>query len=102
MAKYRKLPVVIEAERVWQREEIVTLEGTMTAEPGDWIIVGVKGERYPCKDDIFRASYEAVVDLAAVEQAHEADAACPWCDGDGSIVVLTMRCTHCNGTGRAA
>lgn len=37
---------------------IVTLEGTMTADPGDWIIRGVKGELYPCKPDIFAATYE--------------------------------------------
>jgi hypothetical protein len=39
---------------------IPTLEGTMTASPGDWIIKGVKGEFYPCKPDIFEATYEAV------------------------------------------
>lgn len=38
--------------------EITTLEGVMTAQPGDWIICGVKGEFYPCKDDIFQATYE--------------------------------------------
>lgn len=37
---------------------IETLEGTMTASPGDWIIRGVKGEFYPCKPDIFAATYE--------------------------------------------
>lgn len=36
-----------------------TLEGTMEARPGDWIICGVKGEFYPCKPDIFAATYEA-------------------------------------------
>jgi hypothetical protein len=40
--------------------EIPTLEGTMTASVGDWIIKGVKGEFYPCKPDIFEATYEAV------------------------------------------
>lgn len=40
--------------------EIDTLEGTMTASPGDWIIRGVKGEVYPCKPDIFEATYDAV------------------------------------------
>lgn len=35
-----------------------TLEGTMTARKGDWIIKGVKGEFYPCKPDIFEATYE--------------------------------------------
>lgn len=42
------------------RLRIKTLEGTMTADPGDWIIKGVKGEVYPCKPDIFAATYEAV------------------------------------------
>ena len=40
---------------------IPTLEGIMTAKPGDWIIRGVKGEFYPCKPDIFEATYEAVL-----------------------------------------
>lgn len=39
---------------------IETLEGTMTAQPGDYIIKGVKGEFYPCKPDIFKATYELV------------------------------------------
>jgi hypothetical protein len=38
--------------------EIRTLEGTMVANVGDWIIRGVKGEYYPCKPDIFKATYE--------------------------------------------
>lgn len=37
---------------------IPTLEGEMEASPGDWIIKGVKGELYPCKPDIFEATYE--------------------------------------------
>ena len=41
---------------------IHTLEGTMRADIGDWIIKGVKGEFYPCKPDIFDATYEAVTD----------------------------------------
>lgn len=39
---------------------VPTLEGVMHADKGDWIIKGVKGEFYPCKPDIFEASYEAV------------------------------------------
>lgn len=38
--------------------EIPTLEGVMEANVGDWIIRGVKGEFYPCKPDIFAATYE--------------------------------------------
>jgi hypothetical protein len=40
--------------------DIKTLEGTMVGRAGDWIIRGVKGELYPCKPDIFNATYEAV------------------------------------------
>lgn len=39
---------------------IFTLEGIMRADPGDYVIQGVKGEIYPCKPDIFKATYEAV------------------------------------------
>lgn len=39
---------------------IRTLEGFMHIKPGDWIITGVQGERYPCKPDIFAATYELV------------------------------------------
>lgn len=68
--KYRKKPVVIEAE-VYQpgmedgfTEEkipfIRTLEGNHLITPGDYIITGVKGERYPCKQDIFEMTYEPI------------------------------------------
>ena len=40
--------------------EANTLEGPLAARPGDWIIKGVAGEFYPCKPDIFEATYEAV------------------------------------------
>jgi hypothetical protein len=43
---------------------IHTLEGNMTANVGDWIIRGVAGEIYPCRSDIFQATYEAVPDDA--------------------------------------
>lgn len=39
---------------------IKTLEGVMQAGPDDWIIRGIKGELYPCKPDIFEATYEEV------------------------------------------
>lgn len=41
---------------------IKTLEGDHTANPGDWIIRGVQGEFYPCKPNIFEATYEDVTD----------------------------------------
>lgn len=74
---YRKKPVVIEAirytgnngyeiglfvgaaDRNAENQFLIrTLEGTMAADPGDWIIRGVQGEFYPCKPDIFAATYE--------------------------------------------
>lgn len=80
--KFRKKPVVIDAVlfrggeqfdgfaadvvagRVRYPEDgtmlIRTLEGEMCARPGDWVIRGVKGELYPCKPDIFAATYEPV------------------------------------------
>ena len=90
MPKYRKLPVVIEAIRfdgnnghelrLWsdgavivspvleptddnptgEYVQIKTLEGTMRGNVGDYIIKGIKGEFYPCKPDIFEATYEAI------------------------------------------
>ena len=49
---------------------ISTLEGTMTANQGDWIIRGIKGEFYPCKPDIFEATYDE-------------HTPCPCCNDDG-------------------
>lgn len=83
MGKYTKKPVTIEAvqfdgknfdeiaafagdsystENVRtgpQALYILTAEGPLHASPGDWIIKGVKGEFYPCKPDIFAATYDA-------------------------------------------
>lgn len=85
--RFRKRPVVVEAMQWLGRDEdrgpmreflnggrpggllnirgrhgtdllIATLEGEMLALPGDWVIRGVKGEFYPCKPDIFEATYE--------------------------------------------
>ena len=91
MTKYRKKPVVIDAiqflgnidtikefipdryayevimhDEFCNPEQIAihTLEGNMIAGVTDWIIRGIKGEYYPCKDDIFQATYERVEDEA--------------------------------------
>jgi hypothetical protein len=77
MTSYRKKPVVIEAVQ-WTGANlsevleftlhnayydhglhIRTAEGPLHASHGDWIIRGVQGEFYPCKPDIFEATYEA-------------------------------------------
>lgn len=85
--KFRKKPIVIEAiqftgkncfdifDFIGRRElrfnlelqntdhpVIPTLEGDMCASPGDWIIKGIAGEFYPCKNEIFLNSYEPVKD----------------------------------------
>lgn len=86
--RYRKKPVVIEAVQFLDNPDslveiaelmnteirvdysapdapklkIATLEGEMTASLGDYIIKGVKNEIYPCKPDIFKATYEPVED----------------------------------------
>lgn len=60
MAKYRKKPVVIEAEQTDKEIIIHTLEGDMKANIGDYIITGVNGEKYPCKPDIFQKTYEKI------------------------------------------
>lgn len=86
--KFRKKPVVVEAVQflpyrksydeiarlavngirtvqILERDDglpqlfIDTLEGRMEAKIGDWIIKGISGEIYPCKPDIFHATYEA-------------------------------------------
>ena len=78
MGKFRKKPIEVEAFRVvdgvsfpgWAKDvvvkdglvQIATLEGVMRANPGDWIIQGVTGELYPCKSDIFEATYDLVED----------------------------------------
>jgi len=46
----------------WRHLTIDTWEGQMKALPGDWIILGVRGEQYPCKDDVFMETYEEVED----------------------------------------
>lgn len=60
MGKYRKRPVVIEAVQITRPITIETKEGSMRGDVGDWLITGIKGEQYPCKPDIFEATYEPV------------------------------------------
>ena len=57
--RYRKRPVVIQARGpISAPETIETLEGTMRADIGDYVIRGVAGELYACKPAIFAATYE--------------------------------------------
>ena len=57
MNKYIKKQVEITAEKTNKEMLIETLEGTMKASKGDYIITGVNGEKYPCKPDIFEKTY---------------------------------------------
>ncbi len=70
MPQFRKKPVVILAERTHEPTIVQTLEGDMQANVGDWLIRGVEGEVYACKDSIFRKTYEPV-DTAAVRAMAE-------------------------------
>jgi len=64
MPAFRKKPVIVEAFRAAERTiiaaELTLHKHDLLAEEGDWIIKGLNGEMYPCKDDIFRATYEPV------------------------------------------
>ena len=55
---YVKKPIPIQAIQIFEEFEVETLEGTMRGKPGDWLLRGIRGELYPCADDIFRESYE--------------------------------------------
>ena len=80
IARFRKLPIEVDALR-WTGDNAIqtalflrnvnwqfthkginidTLEGTMLASEGDWIIKGVLGEYYPCKDAVFTLTYEEI------------------------------------------
>ena len=58
--KYVKKPVVVEAYQTDREITIHTLAGDLMASVGDYIIIGVNGEKYPCKPDIFKKTYEEV------------------------------------------
>lgn len=60
--KYQKKPIIIEAYQTSEEKIIHTLEGDMKASVGDYVITGIRGEQYPCKPDIFKATYTPVKD----------------------------------------
>lgn len=67
---------------------IETLEGFMEARIGDWIITGVQGERYPCKPDIFAATYEpADTPPASAQPERDWELSCDHCNGSGHVFV---------------
>lgn len=95
MPKFREKPVEIEAVQFdgshritewtgltaqnagaifWKESALVirTMEGDLVASPGDWIIRGIKGEIYPCKDDIFAATYDEVrAEIVTQDEAND-------------------------------
>jgi len=119
---FRKKPVVIEAVR-WTGanvDEVLgfilakgsvrrdgatssvlfidTLEGTMRADAGDWIIRGIKGEFYPCKPDIFEATYEPAVAPPVVPVVEST-----WrtvngarCENCGNVLTAHYQQMYCN------
>lgn len=64
--KYLHKPLVVEAYQTDKEMEIETLEGTMKACEGDYIIKGIKGELYPCKEDIFHEIYDDYSDKTQI------------------------------------
>jgi len=58
MKRFRKKPIVVEAYQTDVEIMIETLEGPLKADVGDWIITGIRGEKYPCKPDVFDKTYE--------------------------------------------
>lgn len=69
---YHTRPVSIEAWQTTKEIIIPTLEGNMTASPGDYIIKGLEGEFYPCKPEIFKQKYRVSVrTIPAVKRIEE-------------------------------
>ena len=121
--RYKKKPVIIEAIQ-WLGDNFIeidnfitiehetypcqgivkvpTLEGIMTANKGDYIIKGINGEFYPCKEDIFLKTYELVEDIKIVDKL-----TCPLCeielegklvelhDMKGSALEMHYECPKC-------
>lgn len=112
-SKFRKKPIAIDAIQIdagnvdemirlatWCGGRVVgdaividTLEGEMRGADRDWIIKGVAGEFYPCKPDIFAASYENIpifcCFMGGLDQS---------CDADAEYLIQTVRAI---GSGRA-
>lgn len=59
LIEYRKT-TTMRAARIDEPFQVETLEGVMAGNAGDYLVVGVKGERYPCAADVLAASYEPV------------------------------------------
>ena len=58
--EYVKKPLTIKAKQIFKEFEVKTLEGIMKGKAGDYLIIGISGEMYPCDKKIFKITYEAV------------------------------------------
>jgi hypothetical protein len=105
-----KYPGSPEPGHVWRDGDslfIGTLEGVHEARPGDWVIRGIKGELYPCKPDIFAATYETADHLPtpkggyrAVQQVLIATEANPWADVEAGGVPSSDEVRVLSGRGQ--
>lgn len=66
LQKYVQKNVRVKAQKINSRVQIQTLEGPEIANPGDWLITGVRGEQWPVSDRTFKRKYEAVPGLESV------------------------------------
>ena len=55
-----KKPIPIKCVQIDEPFEVLTMEGVMQGKAGDWLMVGIHGEMYPCDDEIFQKTYDLV------------------------------------------
>ena len=55
-----KKPLVIKCKQIDEPFEVETMEGIMKGKKGDWLMMGVKGELYPCDQNIFNETYDII------------------------------------------
>lgn len=73
MQPYRKKPVKIMAAQINVAFEVKTMEGLIKGKPGDYLIIGVHGEAYPCDQAIFKETYAEPGPTHAVFQCCECE-----------------------------
>jgi hypothetical protein len=56
----KKKPLIVHACQINEPFQVQTLEGTMTGKAGDYLIIGVDGEKYPCAREIFEKTYDFI------------------------------------------
>ena len=103
--KFRKKPIIVEAHawagdghelegvctgcrEIPDRAHVHTLEGPLRVSPHDWIIKGVKGEYYPCKPDVFSATYGPVAEAVNLVFQLGKDRTVVWFENGVSIPII--------------